>query len=103
MGNIIFHTQGQSRKMEKYFIIYNITMRILTLAEMNNFSIHLFPHRTRVFHLFEKMGGPSPSEVDIKAFISAPIYCLQSKKLSFINAKILNTSLVEEKNEKTKA
>ena len=34
----------------------------------------------RVTSIFrQKMDGPNPSEIDIKVFIPAPTYCLQTK------------------------
>ena len=50
-GNIIVYTSNQSTNREKYLnhIIYKRKMP--TLAGNKHLSVHLFPHRLRLFHL----------------------------------------------------
>ena len=60
--------------------------------ERNNFSIHRFPYRTHFYR--QKMDWRNPSEKNIKVFVPALTYCLQSKKVFSIFRKVFNFSLV---------
>ena len=76
-GNIIVYPPSQSTNREKYFRLQHIKVKKCRLRrEINNFSIHLFHHRTRFSIFRQKIDGPNPSEMDIKVSIPAPTSCL---------------------------
>ena len=54
-----------------------------TPAGNKQLSIHLFPHRTRHFHLSTEMDSPNPSEMDIKVFIPEPTFSFTALKNIF--------------------
>ena len=54
-GNIIVYTPSQGANTEKHFSNYNIKVECRLWRE-KNFSIHLFPHRARLFYLSTEIG-----------------------------------------------
>ena len=57
-------------------------------------SIYLFPHWSHLFYVSTENGRPNPSEMDIKVFIAAPTFRLQTKKVYSQSWNFLNNSSV---------
>ena len=80
VGKMIVYTPKQSTNLEKYFINYNIEVKMPTLAENKHF---FYPSSVigRAFSfLRQKMDEVNPSQMEIKVFVPAPTYCLQFEK-----------------------
>ena len=80
--------------MNFYTPIQGTKEKVLTLLNIQNLNADSGGKKTtfpsidslmgRVLSIFrQKMDGPNPSEMDIKVFIPAPTYCLQTKLCLF--------------------
>ena len=78
-GNIIVYPPSQSTNRENYFVHHYIKVRNADSGRKKTTFPSISSITVRAFSIFrKKMDGTNPSEVEIKVFIPAPTYCLQS-------------------------
>ena len=71
-GKQMFTRQGKVQSGEKYFHYIIYKEKVPTLAGNKHFSLQFLCHRTPHLHLLKIINGLDPSELQIKAFITAP-------------------------------
>ena len=69
--SLAVYTPSEGTIREKYFNHINYKLKNAGVARDKHPSIHLFPHKPRVFQFKWKKYGPHPSEMDIKMLIPA--------------------------------